>query len=45
LLRDVLVFAVVVLVAPGCGDDSGGGDRVGVVIKSLDNPFFATMEQ
>jgi ABC-type sugar transport system substrate-binding protein len=49
LLRDVLVFAVVVLVAAGCGDDSGGGDsggdRVGVVIKGLDNPFFAAMEQ
>jgi len=48
LLR-VLVVALVGLVAAGCGDDSGGGDsggdRVGVVIKGLDNPFFAAMEQ
>jgi ABC-type sugar transport system substrate-binding protein len=48
LLR-VLVVALVGLFAAGCGDDSGagdsGGDRVGVVIKGLDNPFFAAMEQ
>jgi ABC-type sugar transport system substrate-binding protein len=54
-LRLILVVAVVALGAVGCGDDSGGGDesgarngngdRVGVVIKGLDNPFFAAMQQ
>ena len=34
----------------GCGDDDsrarhGGGERLGVVIKGLDNPFFAAMQQ
>jgi ABC-type sugar transport system substrate-binding protein len=45
----VLVVGVVALWAAGCGGDSGaggsGGDRVGVVIKGLDNPFFAAMKQ
>jgi ABC-type sugar transport system substrate-binding protein len=44
------VLAVVVAVAAGCGGDSGGASdsdrtRVGVVIKGLDNPFFAAMRQ
>jgi ABC-type sugar transport system substrate-binding protein len=47
-IRTVAV-AVVALVAAGCGGDSGardsGGAGVGVVIKGLDNPFFAAMEQ
>jgi ABC-type sugar transport system substrate-binding protein len=45
----VLAVAVVALFASGCGGDSGaheeGGTRVGVVIKGLDNPFFAAMAQ
>jgi ABC-type sugar transport system substrate-binding protein len=43
----VLLFAVVALLAAGCGDDSGanGGTGVGVVIKGVDNPFFAAMKQ
>jgi ABC-type sugar transport system substrate-binding protein len=45
----VLLVAVVALAAAGCGgDDSGaadgGGASVGVVIKGLDNPFFAAMK-
>ena len=49
-LRRILVVAVVaVLAAGGCGGDSGARDsgdaRVGVVIKGLDNPFFAAMKQ
>jgi ABC-type sugar transport system substrate-binding protein len=44
-----LVVALLVLVASGCGGesggDSGGEDRVGVVIKGLDNPFFAAMDE
>jgi ABC-type sugar transport system substrate-binding protein len=47
--RRILVVAVVALLAAGCGGDSGardGGDaRVGVVIKGVDNPFFAAMKQ
>jgi ABC-type sugar transport system substrate-binding protein len=45
----ILVVVVVALVAAGCGGDgdskAGGDTRVGVVIKGLDNPFFAAMEQ
>jgi ABC-type sugar transport system substrate-binding protein len=50
-LRRIAVVAVIGLVGFGCGDDSGesasetGGARVGVVIKGLDNPFFAAMKQ
>jgi ABC-type sugar transport system substrate-binding protein len=48
-MNRVLVVALVGLFVAGCGGDSGGGDnggdRVGVVIKGLDNPFFAAMEQ
>jgi ABC-type sugar transport system substrate-binding protein len=48
-LRRILVVAVVAVLAAGCGGDSGahdsGGARVGVVIKGLDNPFFAAMKQ
>lgn len=29
----------------GGGNASSGGDRIGVVIKGLDNPFFQTMKQ
>jgi ABC-type sugar transport system substrate-binding protein len=50
-LRRAVVAAVVAmgLAAAGCGgDDSGAPDsgdaRVGVVIKGLDNPFFAAMK-
>jgi ABC-type sugar transport system substrate-binding protein len=44
-LRVVLLIALLVT---GCGgSESGVGDRtsVGVVIKGLDNPYFAAMEQ
>jgi ABC-type sugar transport system substrate-binding protein len=45
----ILVVAAVALVAAACGGDSatryGGGARVGVVMKGLDNPFFAAMKQ
>jgi ABC-type sugar transport system substrate-binding protein len=48
-LRRVLVVVAVAGLAAGCGGDSGardvGGARVGVVIKGLDNPFFAAMKQ
>jgi ABC-type sugar transport system substrate-binding protein len=48
-LRRVLVVALVGVLAAGCGADSGahdgGGARVGVMIKGLDNPFFAAMKQ
>jgi len=48
-LRRILVVVVVAVLAAGCGGDSGardiGGARVGVVIKGLDNPFFAAMKQ
>jgi ABC-type sugar transport system substrate-binding protein len=47
--RLALVAAVVAVLAAGCGGSSsahdGGGARVGVVIKGLDNPFFAAMKQ
>jgi ABC-type sugar transport system substrate-binding protein len=47
--RIVLIVAAAVVLAAGCGGDSGAGDddgaRVGVVIKGLDNPFFAAMKQ
>ena len=51
LLRRILVaFVFAVGAASGCGDaDSGAGDssgeRLGVVIKGLDNPFFAAMQE
>jgi ABC-type sugar transport system substrate-binding protein len=42
------LLAVVLLVA-ACGGDAGadrrGGVRIGVVIKGLDNPYFAAMKQ
>jgi ABC-type sugar transport system substrate-binding protein len=48
-LRRILVVALVAVLAAGCGGDSGasdgGGERVGVMIKGLDNPFFAAMKQ
>jgi ABC-type sugar transport system substrate-binding protein len=48
-LHRILVVAVLALAAVGCGGDSDAPDsenaRVGVVIKGLDNPFFAAMEQ
>lgn len=48
LLRRMLVVGVLTLLA-GCGGDadsrSDGDDRVGVVIKGLDNPFFEAMKQ
>ncbi len=48
-MNRLLAVALIGLVAAGCDGDSGGGDsggdRVGVVIKGLDNPFFAAMEQ
>jgi ABC-type sugar transport system substrate-binding protein len=44
-----LLVGVAALAAAGCGSDSDSssddGARVGVVIKSLDNPFFAAMER
>jgi ABC-type sugar transport system substrate-binding protein len=47
--RRAVLFALAVLTAAGCGDGAderdGAGDGVGVVIKGLDNPFFATMQQ
>jgi ABC-type sugar transport system substrate-binding protein len=49
LVRCVSMVAVVASVATGCGGDSDSGSdrdaRVGVVIKGLDNPFFAAMEK
>jgi ribose transport system substrate-binding protein len=49
VLRRVAVLAVVALIAAGCGGDTGARERagsgVGVVIKGLDNPFFAAMRQ
>jgi ABC-type sugar transport system substrate-binding protein len=49
LLRRMLVVGVLTLVAAGCGGDSDspsdGDDRLGVVIKGLDNPFFEAMKQ
>ena len=49
-MRACALLAVVVALAAGCGGDSGGASdsgqaRVGVVIKGLDNPFFAAMKQ
>jgi ABC-type sugar transport system substrate-binding protein len=47
--RLVLALGAAAILAAGCGGDSGagerGGARVGVVIKGLDNPFFAAMKQ
>ena len=51
LLRRILVVAALALgAAAGCGDDDSGagdsgGERLGVVIKGLDNPFFAAMQE
>jgi ABC-type sugar transport system substrate-binding protein len=44
------LLLLLVTVAPGCGSGSDNGSddgraRVGVVIKGLDNPFFAAMQQ
>jgi ABC-type sugar transport system substrate-binding protein len=49
-LRQIFVLAVGALAAAGCGSDNSSPPasahtRVGVVIKDLDNPFFAAMEQ
>jgi ABC-type sugar transport system substrate-binding protein len=50
-VRRILVVAVLALgAAAGCGDDdsgprNSGGERLGVVIKGLDNPFFAAMQE
>jgi ABC-type sugar transport system substrate-binding protein len=50
-IRRILVVAVLAIgAAVGCGyDDSGtrdsGGEHLGVVIKGLDNPFFAAMQE
>jgi ABC-type sugar transport system substrate-binding protein len=52
-LRRILVaFVLVVGATAGCGDEDssvsdggGGGERLGVVIKGLDNPFFAAMQE
>jgi ABC-type sugar transport system substrate-binding protein len=48
-LGRIVAVAVVTVLVAGCGGDSGdrdgGGARVGVVIKGLDNPFFAAMKQ
>jgi ABC-type sugar transport system substrate-binding protein len=48
-LHPILAVALVGALAAGCGADSGtrdgGGARVGVMIKGLDNPFFAAMKQ
>jgi ABC-type sugar transport system substrate-binding protein len=50
-IRRILVAAVLATgAAAGCGDDDsgthdGGGERLGVVIKGLDNPFFAAMQE
>ena len=48
--RALLVALLAVCIAAGCGDDDSGapgsgGGRVGVVIKGLDNPFFAAMQE
>jgi ABC-type sugar transport system substrate-binding protein len=44
----ILVVGAIALGAAGCGGDSGAGDgngaRIGVVIKGVDNPFFAAMK-
>ena len=50
-LRRILIVAVLAMsAAAGCGDDDSGtrdsaGERLGVVIKGLDNPFFAAMQE
>jgi ABC-type sugar transport system substrate-binding protein len=50
-LRRILVAFVLALGATaGCGDDDSGardsgGERLGVVIKGLDNPFFTAMRE
>jgi ABC-type sugar transport system substrate-binding protein len=48
LARIAGLLTAVVLVAAGCGGESSsveGDDRVGVVIKGLDNPFFEAMAE
>jgi ABC-type sugar transport system substrate-binding protein len=47
--RLALIAGVAAAFLVGCGDDHSGtrdtaGERVGVVIKGLDNPFFAAMQ-
>jgi ABC-type sugar transport system substrate-binding protein len=49
-MKGRLVVALAILAASGCGGDDStdrqsGGASVGVVIKGLDNPFFAAMKQ
>jgi ABC-type sugar transport system substrate-binding protein len=49
-MRRLLVLGIAVLAATGCGGDDStdhesDGASVGVVIKGLDNPFFAAMKQ
>ena len=49
MTRRILVLAAVSLAGAGCGGDGdtgneSRGERVGVVIKGLDNPFFAAMQ-
>ena len=47
-LRRIVVVAAAALAAAGCGGESTSRDdhdaRIGVVIKGLDNPFFAAMK-
>ncbi len=46
--RRVVIAAVVAASLAGCGGDperDPSGDRVGVVIKGLDNPYFEAMRQ
>ena len=48
--RLALLAGVLAAFLVGCGDDDSGaggrgGERVGVVIKGLDNPFFAAMQE
>jgi ABC-type sugar transport system substrate-binding protein len=50
-LRRILVALVLTVgAAAGCGDDDSGardsgGERLGIVIKGLDNPFFTAMRE
>jgi len=47
MTRRVVALLAVSLAVAGCGGgdaETGGGQRVGVVIKGLDNPFFAAMQ-
>jgi ABC-type sugar transport system substrate-binding protein len=49
MTRRMLALVAVTLAVAGCGGEGetgneSGGERVGVVIKGLDNPFFAAMQ-